>query len=299
MDKNHPSLLVGTLFCGENEFQRSKESLRIQKYDKWDHFVLKNLPNRKAHNELYNVFMRESKHYDIFLKLDADMVFNTKNALNNIVNIFQNNTDLDHLVIPVKDWYSNTFIEGLHVFSNRAQWYKSDDNRFVDISPVVPGKRLKITTDPDPIVIHSPNPSRFQSFRFGVHRGLKVVQPNRQKLRYQQSRFQWKTLCRCWSHFRHSNDNRLGLSLAGAQEVISGRASGEYYNKQHKKLRALYGKYSELAHGELRQWLTPKWDNRLERTRRYINAVGPARFWKGYCSHLADRVYENSREIFD
>jgi len=290
MDKTHPNLLVGTLFCGENEFQRSKISLLNQTYDKWDHFVLKNIPNKKAHTKLYDTFMQESKHYDIFLKLDADMVFKTDQALNIIINIFKEYEDLDHLVIPVKDWYSDTFIEGLHVFSKRARWPMNHDNRFVDSAPKIPGKTLRVTMGSEPIVIHSPNPSSFQSFRFGVHRGLKAIQPDRQKLKYRQSQFQWKTLCHCWSHFQNSDDNRLGLSLAGAEEVINGRAKGEHYDKQHKTLRAVFGEYSELTHGELRQWLASKWDQRLKRTRRYINAVGKIRFLKGYFSHLVKKV---------
>lgn len=112
--------------------------------------------------------------------------------------------------MAVQDWYSDSLIEGFHMFSDRVSCPVTRDSRFVDASPTTPGKRLKLWDSPAPVADHSPDPSPMQAFRFGVHRALKVVQPRRWRLRYGQTRGQWKLLKRCAASIRGSDPRKSG-----------------------------------------------------------------------------------------
>ena len=158
-----PRTLVSTLYCGENEFEALKESLQAQTYSHWEHVVYKNLPNKEAHDRLYRTFMEQQDDFDLFLKLDADMVFRSSEGLRRIVDLFQETDQLDHLTLAVRDWYSDSLIEGLHTFSDRARWETGEESRFVDPSPIIPGQHQKLWSNPAPVVDHSPDPSPRQA----------------------------------------------------------------------------------------------------------------------------------------
>ena len=97
-------VLVGTLFSYENEFEQCVASLHGQSYPHWVHKVYENLPNKLAHETLYREFMNNAEKFDLFLKLDADMVFMDSKGLAQIVELFQAKPDLDHLQMLVHDY---------------------------------------------------------------------------------------------------------------------------------------------------------------------------------------------------
>lgn len=283
MTSESPRILIGTLYCGENEFDALKHSLQEQTYPHWEHVVFKNLPNKEAHDRLYQTFMDQADDFDLFVKLDADMVFRSSDALQQVVWLFEENSSLDHAVLAVHDWYSNTLIEGIHVFSNRARWAFRDEERFVDHNPIIPGDRVRFWSDPAPVVDHSPNPSPFQAFRFGVHRALKALQPEQWKMRYRQARFQWTMLTACWKHFSEVEDQRLGLALLGAERVFGGDVQGSDYDNNQDNLRTLLDPYRDFTSAEIEQRLQRKWGSRWMRTARYVLAVGPLRLAVARC----------------
>lgn len=295
--RDSPRVLVGTLYCGENEFEALKQSLRAQTYPHWKHVVYKNLPNKEAHDRLYSTFVEEQDDFDLFLKLDADMVFRSDEGLEQIVRFFRENPDLDHLTLAVRDWYSDSLIEGLHTFSSRARWETGEEGRFVDPSPVIPGKKQKLWTEPAPVVDHSPDPSPFQAFRFGVHRCLKVLQPERRLLRYRQVRMQWALLKKCWDHFQHDEDRRLGLAVLGADLTIDGEIESEQYNRNQSLLYKDFQAYAQLEHSDLYDRLEPKWEPKWERETRYLMRVGGGRLGFSLLYHIAHKIKQRIAEM--
>lgn len=274
-----PRILVGTLYCGENEFSALRQSLAEQSYSRWEHVVFENLPNKEAHDRLYQTFMDERDRFDLFLKLDADMVFRSDEGLRRIVEVFDEHAELDHLTLAVQDWYSDSLIEGLHTFSDRASWPVRSDSRFVDASPAVPGERLKLWDHPAPVVDHSPNPSPGQAFRFGAHRALKVVQPERWSMRYGQTRGQWRILKRCWGHFVAERDRRLGLAILGANLTLDDELEPNYYDKAHDSLQSVFQQYQGLSAGRLYENLASRWESEIRRGLWYLQAVGITRLF--------------------
>lgn len=269
-----PHILIGTLYCGENEFEALKGSLKEQTYPHWEHVVHKNLPNKEAHDRLYRTFMDEQDDFDLFMKLDADMVFRTEEGLRRIVDLFQETDELDHLTLAVRDWYSDSLIEGVHTFSDRARWETGDESRFVDPSPIIPGQHQKLWTNPAPAVDHSPDPSPRQAFRFGVHRGLKVLQPERWRLRFGQTRMQWNLLNQCWEHFQKDRDRRLGLAVLAADMTIGGRIDPHRYDQHQECLDEVFQDYSHLGPEEIYKQLGSDWSQKWKRQINYVGRVG-------------------------
>jgi len=287
-----PRILVGTLYCGENEFSALRQSLTEQSYSRWEHVVFENLPNKEAHDRLYQTFMDEQDCFDLFLKLDADMVFRSDEGLRRIVEVFDGNAELDHLTLAVQDWYSDSLIEGLHTFSDRASWPVRSDSRFVDASPAVPGERLKLWDHPAPIVDHSPNPSPGQAFRFGAHRALKVVQPERWSMRYGQTQGQWRILKRCWRHFVAERDRRLGLAILGANLTLDGELEPSHYDEARAPLREVFQQYEGISAGRLYGDLVSRWESDSRRGFWYLRAVGITRLSVSALYHFAYRLKE-------
>jgi hypothetical protein len=288
--RDTPRVLVGTLYCGENEFEALKESLRGQNYSHWEHVVYKNLPNKEAHDRLYRTFMEEQDNFDLFLKLDADMVFRSDDGLDQIVRVFLENPGLDHLTLAVRDWYSDSLIEGLHTFTDRAQWETGGEPRFVDPSPLIPGEKQKLWTDPAPIVDHSPDPSPFQAFRFGVHRALKVVQRDRWIMWFRQATGQWNLLRNCWEHFEEVGDRRLGLALLGAEEVFQERAHAEEYDQKQEALERRLEKYESWDIEKIRQVLRVRWGRGWKRKVGAVRIAGPVRMTASYIYYIGHRI---------
>jgi hypothetical protein len=281
------------LYCGENEFGALKRSLQDQNYPHWEHVVYKDLPNKEAHDRLYRTFMEEQVEFDLFLKLDADMVFRSGEALEQIVRIFEEDPDLDHLTLAVRDWYSDSLIEGLHTFSDKARWETGEESRFVDPSPFIPGKKQKLWTNPAPVVDHSPDPSRFQAFRFGVHRALKVVQRDRWIMRFRQATEQWNLLRNCWKHFEKEGDQRLGLALLGAEEVFHDRAQGTEYNRNQELLKKRLKRYENLSGNEIRQLVRKRWNEETNPKNGAAKVAGSVRTNISYAYYIGHKIRQS------
>jgi len=106
-------LLVGTLYTIENEFQDCLASLDRQTLRDFDHFVIQGVPNRQAHDQLYERFMNNAGEYDFFIKLDADMVIRSQHLFANIVTEFEQRPQIDLLTILVHDYFTDRQVEEL------------------------------------------------------------------------------------------------------------------------------------------------------------------------------------------
>lgn len=283
-------VLIGTLYTGENEFEQCKQSIRDQTHNNWEHVVYKHLPNKEAHDRLYRTFM-DRTGFDLFVKLDADMVFRSPDSLKVLVDLFRREPELDHAILAVHDWASGTLIMGLHAFSNRAEWTASNENLFVDHSPQIPGKRLTTKKPPAPIVDHSPNPSPFQAFRFGVHRALKVVQRDRGRLDLFRSRMQWNLLGHIWDRFQETEIRRLGLVVLGAETVLIENVERSSYASDSGRLfRRFQRDYADLPTDEIHARLAPRWTGRRRREFVYLRTLGTRRLMSSAVIEIPRRI---------
>jgi hypothetical protein len=274
-----PRILVLTLYTGEREFERSLAALRGQTFTRWEQLVIEFLPNKEAHDALHREVARRRDEFDLFVKLDADMVFRSSDALEGIVGLFRAHPDLDHVRSAVHDWFSESRVMGLHVWSKRVHWEPSDERLFVDTAPVYPGRRLTLWSDPAPFVDHCPDPSPQQAFHFGVHRALKALQRERplQRFSYGLSRGQWRILRGTWANFRRSRDPRLALAVMGADLVLRGRVTEREVDAKRGAHGDLYEEFAALAAEELAERLAPRWDRALGAPLSYFAQVTPRR----------------------
>lgn len=291
MKNKNPKILIGTLYSGENELDDCIKSVEKQNYTNWNHKIFRNLPNKEAHDTLYSFFMNNQKEYELFIKLDADMVFKHEKCLEEIVKIFQKNKNLDHLVTAVHDFFSDSLIMGLHVFSNRVRWQKDKEEVFVDPDPWQPGEKISLWDSPAPLVLHNSNPDPVQAYSFGIHRMTKAIQKDRKELKRAQVKIQWGLINKLWQHFERTGDKRLGLAIIGADEVLSGQSDlGDY---KSKTLAQVKNKAALLEDEKFIKKLHRRWNNKIYKNLRfYRNIIIRLLWWrfKRKTKHLLGRL---------
>src|SRR4051812_1313535 len=125
-------ILVGMLACGENERDQAIAALKAQSYKNYEFFLLENLPNKAAHETLYARFMASARQFDLFMKLDADMVLTRESALAEVADFFLSNAEVELLFFELLDWYTDTLIPGMTIVRSTARWPEHPDQLLVD-----------------------------------------------------------------------------------------------------------------------------------------------------------------------
>jgi hypothetical protein len=278
-EEGGPSVLVLTLFSGEAEFERSRDSLARQSFANWEQRVFEHLPNAEAHARLYAAIAAESEHHDLFFKLDADMILADDEVLSDLVPVFEDHSGLDHLVVAVTDWMTDGLIIGAHLFSNRVRWRRHSETLYVDPDPVFPGRKLVVEDPPRDLILHASDPSPLQAFHFGAHRALQASQIYRslRDTRPHNARLQWRYLDRVWRHFERSGDRRLGLAILAADMVFAKKLPATVNEYSDGRLLAAFEEVSSLNGEEIRRRLTNRWGTPRGRQQLWRRALGPIR----------------------
>ncbi|HJS62556.1 MAG TPA: hypothetical protein VJ800_12460 [Pseudolabrys sp.] len=253
-------VLVGTLFCGESEYSLCIASLKQQLNVEFDSFVIENRPNKEAHDALYFRFMSASEGYDYFFKFDADMVFTTKDALAGMIDLVSRNSAA-HMLIDVFDWPSQLSIPGAQMFRSDSKWLGSAETLDVDYPPQLSGLSIRIA-DPKPQLInHMPKPSEHQMFRYGIHKALKCVQPNRKNKILGKGIIHTTILVNIARHWRSTHDNLLIWALIGSMLLFEGKLQpivDDYAGSNSKRLfddiKNDQAKFQSLASEADRYW---------------------------------------------
>jgi len=242
-------VLVLTLASGENEYERCCESVKRQNTSAMlTQEVIEGLPAKSAHETLYRRIMRESGSFDVFIKLDADMVFARDDAVEIILKHFRENPALDHLEFAVHDFFTGGRIIGAHAFSCNARWNRDDEDLFVDPRPSIPGEYKRLGQPAEELVLHSPNPTPLQAFQFGVHRGLKVWQHGRRDRDVGHSYYQFRALRSVWRNWKCVGDERLALALLGCEVVRRNGIDAYNPDKNQKRVFDAFEEWARCGH---------------------------------------------------
>jgi hypothetical protein len=254
-------ILVGTLYAIENEFDECIAALHRQTFQSFDHFVIQGLPNREAHDQLYQRFMNHAQEYDLFVKLDADMILISEQLFSAIVERFEHHANMDLFTILVLDFFTGRLINGLHTFRNTARWSRRADDVFTDAHSIPRNRTIVDDTDLAPAAYHCKNPSDFQAFHYGLHRGVKARQawlaPKKQPV---QLVTRLQEIVDIWNRYKQLDDRRLGLATLGAELSLRGDFTPDHLNYTNPYVVQVY---EDCYSG----WDTKTLDNSVRRLR--------------------------------
>lgn len=210
-----PKIFIGTMYCGENDFDACKRAIMSQIDVEVEHCIIENLPEKEAHNRLWDAWRAvQNTTFSLFVKVDADTVLANDRVLIELCNIIKANPRVTGIQAPLHDYYTNGFINGLNCFTNNVIFSNSADNLYCDRN-VDSGHDIVMKAEnvPDilrPAGMHCHNASRMQSFHFGLHRSLK-----NQHATLARVRAAWEI-----EHAETLDDNRsfalLGAVMAGS-----------------------------------------------------------------------------------
>jgi hypothetical protein len=247
-------VLIGMLRTDEQEYHASVAMLEAQTYQRWDRVEIRNQPNRQAHEALYSLFMARASDFDLFVKLDADMVFRRRDSLESLVKYMEAHPDVDHAQFVVSDWLSGQLIEGLNVFTPRVRWTFGSEELFTDTTPAVMGRAVTVWSAPAPFVDHAPDPSLHQAFSTGIHRALKAVQFGRPAYNWRRGMRQLRYLFGVRARYLAMGDPRMLVALYGASLVVTRSISTDGTSYKHFKFEHLEVELIEVERAADRFW---------------------------------------------
>ena len=244
-------ILIGTLYSGENEFPECVAAIERQSHSDWEHFVIRDMPNKEAHVALYETFMSRASEFDLFAKIDADMVLIDDDFLANVAEKFRTSEWLEFLCVTVHDFFTDTPVFGLHVYRNTTTWEETDEKVFVDIYPRDPESTVMDDSELAPAAMHCGNPSPFQAFHFGMHKGVKFLEGLRLDSDFA-ILVHSGNIEQTWQHFLRSGDKRLGLASLGAELALRGDLQAEHLDYGDSYSRSVWEQHDNLDEKELR-----------------------------------------------
>lgn len=217
-----PRILVGTLYCGEQDYPHCQKSIESQSGVEVEHFVISNRPNKEAHEALYSKFMDKAHDFDLFVKVDSDMVICRSDLFKRLASCFEDKSAIDMITVPVRDFFTGCEIAGLNAFRSSVTWDEARDRIFVDNEPV-PRDKTYIAKELAPAADHCFYCSEFHAFHFGVHRGVKMRAALTTKSRKYRSRFHILNYRKvCANTYKNKSDRRLWLACIGLENALAG-----------------------------------------------------------------------------
>ena len=240
------NILIGILHCGENEYQSCVKAIEGQSCANWNHFVLRDLPKAEAHNALYSRFMEGSKEYDLFLKLDADMVIQSPDFFQRISDHFTSHPDLDELQIPVYDHFTQREVFGQITYRSTVKWNVQERNVLFTDYGARSSRKEKNMTDFKGDIHHCPNPSDHQSWHFGMHKATKFTQLDfpAKSYNYSAGMVHWDNIMHIFAAAHGAQQSKMhSAAIAGAIAALKSKLRArhiDYSDNESKKLFEFY-----------------------------------------------------------
>jgi hypothetical protein len=172
-----PAVMIGTMCCGEGDFEHCRRSVHAQT-TRCEHHVIRDLPEPAAHAALYRGFKESGADY--LIKLDADMVFKSPDAVATILGRIEG-TALRKVSHQVDDFFTGRAILGIHCYSRDVEFdwaaferhdLYADRRNSVHALPAPERPRVWRIYD-EAIAWHCRWATDLQAFHYGYHRWLK------------------------------------------------------------------------------------------------------------------------------
>jgi hypothetical protein len=172
-----PRVFVGTLYCKEGDFQEHCKMISLQRDVNISHHVIADLPEKDAHNSLWDAWNRSKTEYDLFVKIDADTVLRDEETIKRIWALFEGNPRLTGIQAPLHDYMTDGLINGLNCFSPKVIFNPTNDglycDRGVDTGHDQVLRQGQLPPELEPAGYHCHHATDKQAFHYGLHRALK------------------------------------------------------------------------------------------------------------------------------
>lgn len=251
--------MIGTLHSGEAEFEKCKRSVQAQTYKNYEHVFFEGLPEKEAVPAVLNHFLASDS--DILVRLDADTVLTDKDFIARVVDIFSSRPDTYLLQMAIHDFFSNDVMQGINAYRQNMPLKKNaKDALFPDRTGIKPDQRLVTWTEFADSAVHCPDPAPFQSYHFGVHRGMKVIQHNQPKFDAGNAQQQMIYLEKTYENFKASQDSRLGFASLGFEQALTQPFELNHLNYANTYLKRRFS--------QIEKWDVPKIAAEIELLRK-------------------------------
>lgn len=170
-----PRVWFGTMHSGEAEFARSSAAIAGQTgLSEIKHYVVSGMPEAKAHNALWSAWESEKANYDLFVKVDADTVIDSTEAVSRVWEMFAADPRVTGAQLKLHDYFTDDLIAGLNFFTPVVVFNVSPelycDRVDTNHNVVLKGEPVSHL---EPVGLHCIEPNDSQAFHFGLHRMLK------------------------------------------------------------------------------------------------------------------------------
>ena len=248
-------ILIGILHSQEPQKDECVKSIENQQYSfDYDYFIISGLSKRDAHDTLYSKFMSESSNYDLFVKLDADMIIERQDFFQFLYSVFQKDTKLDWMRLLIHDHFLDQNISGLNIYRFSVKWAKNVNNCFTDRVMIKSSVRKDIGLDPSTIwITHCKDASIYQAFNFGFHRAIKAFQFNSKKRIY--STLQWNAFLRVFKLYKIDRSKQNLIIIASLVYVIIHRVGDLAINENNKEKKDAFLFLSNLSLDDLENYV--------------------------------------------
>lgn len=248
-------ILIGILYSNEPQFDKCIDSIKMQDYQsKVQYFVLQGLSKSDAHDKLYSHFMSNSDKFDLFIKLDADMIIKRNDFFRYVSDLFIFDDKLDWVRILLFDYFLQENISGLNIYRSSVKWRLNNDNYFTDRTLDHSTVRKDLGIDPEKLwLTHCENGSLYQHFNFGFHRAIKLFQFDAKGRFY--SNMHWSVFLKIYRLYLINKDLKCLLILAALVYVYRNKINGDAINENSiTKVRA-FEFLTELNDENLKQFV--------------------------------------------
>lgn len=172
-----PRIFVGTMYCGEGDFANCYREINKQTGVIVTHHIIKDMPEKEAHNALWSAWRSAKQDHDMFVKVDADTVLTNDKILFEFWQVMQNNQRVTGIQAPLLDYFTDGYINGLNCFGPNVVFQDTTSDLFcdrrVDVNHDIIIKARDVPQSLKPAGYHCFHATEKQAFHFGLHRALK------------------------------------------------------------------------------------------------------------------------------
>ncbi len=240
MVDNKIKVLFLVMYSGEGDYEKCIESAKNQIGIESDFYEVKNLSLKDAHCAIYSYWNEHKDKYDMFVKLDADMVLVNQTKVIDVWNEIKD-TKLGILCVWVDDFLRKRLVPGM-IFGTKHCTFNIDnvingekavfDTGMYVIEPGYTFTDQRIADKLAPSALHGYYSLPVQLFAQGVKRRLRRGG-------------QWDILQIVQNEFSKNPDNLRFLFLIGwalAENILS-----DDYNYNDQKFIEYFTKVNELV----------------------------------------------------